>query len=66
MMLFRRVATACFALTLLVAAPAASPLCGTAFAAGCCKTCSKGKACGNSCIARDRACSKPKGCACDG
>jgi hypothetical protein len=31
----------------------------------CCKVCSKGKACGNSCIARDRACRQPRGCACD-
>lgn len=33
---------------------------------GCCKTCSKGKACGDSCIARDKACHKGPGCACDG
>jgi hypothetical protein len=32
----------------------------------CCKVCSKGKACGDSCIARSRACHKPPGCACDG
>ena len=31
----------------------------------CCKTCSKGKACGNSCISRRLACHKPPGCACD-
>jgi hypothetical protein len=28
--------------------------------------CSKGKACGDSCIAQDKACHKGKGCACDG
>ena len=31
----------------------------------CCKTCRKGKACGNSCISRSKTCSKPPGCACD-
>jgi hypothetical protein len=31
----------------------------------CCRVCSKGKACGNSCIARDRVCRQPQGCACD-
>lgn len=32
----------------------------------CCKICRKGKACGDSCIARDKKCHKPPGCACDG
>ena len=32
----------------------------------CCKVCREGKACGDSCIARDRDCHKPPGCACDG
>ena len=31
----------------------------------CCKTCRKGKACGDSCIAREKTCGKPAGCACD-
>lgn len=31
----------------------------------CCKYCSKGKACGNSCIARNKVCHQPPGCACD-
>lgn len=31
----------------------------------CCKVCHKGKACGDSCISRDRECHKPPGCACD-
>ena len=31
----------------------------------CCKVCRKGKACGNSCIARDKQCHQPPGCACD-
>jgi hypothetical protein len=34
--------------------------------AACCKICKKGKACGNSCIARDKNCHQPPGCACDG
>ena len=32
----------------------------------CCKICRKGKACGNSCISRQKRCTKPPGCACDG
>lgn len=32
----------------------------------CCKICTKGKACGNTCIARDKTCHVPRGCACDG
>jgi len=32
----------------------------------CCKICSKGKACGDSCISRSYTCHKPPGCACDG
>ena len=34
-------------------------------AQACCKTCRKGKACGDSCIAREKLCEKPRGCACD-
>jgi len=34
--------------------------------AACCKICSKGKACGNSCISPSRQCHRPRGCACDG
>lgn len=33
---------------------------------GCCKICSKGKACGDSCISRSYQCHKGAGCACDG
>ncbi|KFE35385.1 hypothetical protein [Thioclava atlantica] len=33
--------------------------------AGCCKHCSSGKACGNSCISRSKTCRKGPGCACD-
>ncbi len=32
----------------------------------CCKVCTTGKACGNSCIARNKTCHQPPGCACDG
>jgi hypothetical protein len=32
----------------------------------CCKVCSVGKACGNTCISRDKTCHVGQGCACDG
>jgi hypothetical protein len=32
----------------------------------CCRVCRAGKACGNSCIAQDKQCHQPPGCACDG
>jgi LysM repeat protein len=35
-------------------------------AKSCCKICSKGKACGNSCISRSYTCHQPPGCACNG
>lgn len=54
------------ALTVLALSLAASPLCGTAQAIACCKVCKAGKACGNSCIAKDKKCHQPPGCACDG
>lgn len=38
----------------------------TATQAGCCRVCTRGKACGNSCISRDKQCYQPPGCACDG
>ena len=31
----------------------------------CCKICRKGKACGDSCISRDKDCNKPPVCACN-
>ncbi|HSC87553.1 MAG TPA: hypothetical protein VLC09_09800 [Polyangiaceae bacterium] len=37
-----------------------------ATAAACCKVCSAGKACGDSCISRQKTCHKAPGCACDG
>ena len=33
---------------------------------GCCKICTKGQACGDSCISRSKTCHKGPGCACDG
>jgi len=35
-------------------------------AQSCCKICSVGKACGNTCISRDKTCHVGPGCACDG
>jgi len=32
----------------------------------CCKVCSTGKPCGDSCIAKDKTCNKGSGCACGG
>ena len=32
----------------------------------CCKVCSVGKACGNTCISRKKTCHVGQGCACDG
>jgi hypothetical protein len=32
----------------------------------CCKICTTGKACGDSCISRNYTCHQPPGCACDG
>ena len=32
----------------------------------CCKICTQGKACGNTCISRDKICHVGPGCACDG
>lgn len=32
----------------------------------CCKICTTGKACGNSCISRSYTCHQPRGCACNG
>ena len=32
----------------------------------CCKVCRKGKACGDSCIAKSKTCTKGSGCACNG
>ena len=39
---------------------------GQIIKAACCKTCRKGKACGDSCISKSKTCRKGRGCACDG
>lgn len=44
----------------------ASPAWVASAYASCCKTCKKGRACGDSCISRDKECHKGKGCARDG
>jgi hypothetical protein len=31
----------------------------------CCRTCSRGKACGDGCISQERQCKKGQGCACN-
>lgn len=41
----------------------ADPACA---APACCRTCKSGKPCGDGCIAKDKHCDKPKGCACQG
>jgi hypothetical protein len=38
----------------------------TPVALSCCKVCTVGKACGNTCISRDKTCHVGAGCACDG
>jgi hypothetical protein len=38
----------------------------TAYSAACCKNCTVGKACGNTCISRADICHVGPGCACDG
>ncbi len=48
-------ANACFEADEVPATPAA-----------CCRICTTGKACGNSCINRQLECHQPTGCACDG
>ena len=35
-------------------------------AQGCCRVCTTGKACGDSCISRSYQCHQPPGCACNG
>lgn len=39
---------------------------GSSGSVGCCKMCRTGKACGNSCISRNKTCHQPPGCACNG
>jgi hypothetical protein len=47
--------------------PSARPTGFTTYTAPqCCRICHKGKACGNTCISRDKICHVGPGCACDG
>lgn len=58
-----RIALIAFLMSLAVTA---APAClVTAQYAGCCKVCSVGKACGDSCINAAYTCHKGPGCACD-
>jgi hypothetical protein len=50
---------------LMSLAPGSAPHSSTTPLA-CCKVCSVGKACGNSCISREKTCHVGQGCACDG
>jgi len=62
-----------FAILAFAAAATLVPLsldaCGAGFSAeaqrSCCRVCTKGKACGNSCIARHLNCHRGQGCACN-
>lgn len=48
----------------VVAAPLTPVVSNTPTSSGCCRTCSTGKACGDSCISRTLTCHKSGGCAC--
>ncbi len=62
----RRLASAVFACALLLAIPsAAAPTAKCIPPIKCCRICDAGKACGNTCIAKDKSCSKGRGCACN-
>lgn len=63
--MFKRAIVAA-ALLMVTAIGAEVPGCNAAYAQSCCKVCKAGKACGNSCISRDKACHQPPGCACGG
>jgi hypothetical protein len=48
-------------------APRANPFGLEQYVTGyCCRVCSRGKACGDTCIAADKICHVGPGCACDG
>lgn len=49
-----------------VVVPTAAPPPPQQPARSCCKICTTGKACGNSCISRNKTCHQPAGCACNG
>jgi len=56
--------TGVLALCLLIAPVPALQGCGGG-GDGCCKVCSVGKACGDTCIAANQTCSATSGCACN-
>lgn len=49
----------------LPAEPRTTPDTPTPAPSSCCRTCRSGRACGNTCIAANRECHTPPGCACD-
>ena len=56
--------TVCEAVVVQMAQAATKPDCTPR--SQCCKVCSKGKACGDSCISQKYTCRKVRGCACNG
>lgn len=50
----------------LLSIAGAGAVTGCANTSGCCKVCSTGKACGDTCISRAYECHVGAGCACDG
>lgn len=59
-----RVAAVLLAVFLTASIPATGGC--TDSTSGCCKVCRQGKACGDTCIAKNEQCTKGAGCACDG
>jgi hypothetical protein len=53
---------------IIAAGPTGIAACGdsTAPGGGCCKVCTKGKACGDTCIEATKTCHVGRGCACNG
>jgi hypothetical protein len=60
----RRIALAI--LLLLPTAPTLPSCGGDSPTSGCCKVCTTGKACGDTCIDADKTCNVGPGCACNG
>ncbi len=54
------------AVLLLLATAPTLPSCGDSPTSGCCKTCTTGKACGDTCIDARETCNVGPGCACNG
>lgn len=55
-----------FNVTDLAITSANNQLVAFGYGQSCCKICSSGQACGDSCISRSKRCTKPPGCACQG